>query len=99
MLRCSNIQARRQDDHKDVAFFASKGLFWSPKYGEINTKKSSISSMIYKPPDLRGVKCGFKMGDFRSSISKDEIEPAVFFNLLKKCSSILNMKRNSLLIS
>lgn len=54
MLRCSNIQARRQDDHKDVAFFASKGLFWSPKYGEINTKKSgSISSMIYKPPDLR----------------------------------------------
>ena len=40
MLRCSNTQARRQDDHKDVAYFASKGLFWSPKYGEINTKKS-----------------------------------------------------------
>jgi DNA topoisomerase-1 len=35
MLRCSDAQARRQDDHKDVAFFASRGVFWSPKYGEI----------------------------------------------------------------
>ena len=35
MLRCSDAQARRRDDHKDVAFFASRGVFWSPKYGEI----------------------------------------------------------------
>ncbi|MBV8884510.1 MAG: type I DNA topoisomerase [Chroococcidiopsidaceae cyanobacterium CP_BM_RX_35] len=35
MLRCSDAQARRQDDHKDVAFFAARGVFWSPKYGEV----------------------------------------------------------------
>jgi len=35
MLRCSDAQARRQEDHKDVAFFAARGVFWSPKYGEI----------------------------------------------------------------
>lgn len=38
MLRCSDPQARRHDDHKDVAFFASRGTFWSPKYGEIHMK-------------------------------------------------------------
>ncbi len=36
MLRCSDTQARRQDDHKDVAFFSSRGTFWSAKYGEMN---------------------------------------------------------------
>ncbi len=36
MLRCSDAAARRQDDHKNVAYFASKGVFWSPKYGEIS---------------------------------------------------------------
>ena len=35
MLRCSDVQARRQDDHKDAVYFVSKGVFWSPKYGEI----------------------------------------------------------------
>ena len=34
MLRCSDVQARRRDDHKDAVYFASKGVFWSPKYGE-----------------------------------------------------------------
>jgi DNA topoisomerase-1 len=36
MLRCSDAAARRRDDHKNVAYFASKGVFWSPKYGEIS---------------------------------------------------------------
>jgi DNA topoisomerase-1 len=40
MLRCSDAQARRRDDHKDVAYFASRGVFWSPKYGEIKPNKS-----------------------------------------------------------
>ncbi len=48
MLRCSDPLKRRQDDHKDVAYFASKGVFWSPTYGEIgkvsSTKTSSKSS-------------------------------------------------------
>lgn len=36
MLRCSDVQARRQDDHKGVAFFLTyKGVFWSSKYGEV----------------------------------------------------------------
>jgi ssDNA-binding Zn-finger/Zn-ribbon topoisomerase 1 len=39
MLRCSDTIARRQDDHKNVAYFASKGVFWSPTYGEINNNK------------------------------------------------------------
>ena len=37
MLRCSDAQARQRDDHKKVAYFASKGAFWSPTYGEINS--------------------------------------------------------------
>ena len=36
MLRCSDWVARRQEDHKKVAYFASKGVFWSPTYDEIN---------------------------------------------------------------
>lgn len=39
MLRCSDVQARRQDDHKDAVYFAFRGLFWSVKYGEINWQK------------------------------------------------------------
>ncbi len=35
MLRCSDTSVRRQADHKDVAYFAAKGVFWSPKNGEI----------------------------------------------------------------
>lgn len=35
MLRCSDSLKRRQDDHKQVAFFAARGTFWSPKYGEV----------------------------------------------------------------
>jgi DNA topoisomerase-1 len=35
MLRCSDASVRRKDDHKDVAFFASRGVFWSPKFGEV----------------------------------------------------------------
>ena len=48
MLRCSDAQARRRDDHKNVAYFASSGVFWSPTYGEIgkhgNSKKSTSAS-------------------------------------------------------
>lgn len=39
MLRCSDAVARRQDNHKGVAFFDSKGVFWSPNYGEITSNK------------------------------------------------------------
>lgn len=39
MLRCSDTIARRQDDHKNAAYFASKGVFWSPTYGEINNNQ------------------------------------------------------------
>ncbi len=38
MLRCSDVQARRRDDHKDAVYFASKGVFWSPKYGEVGRR-------------------------------------------------------------
>jgi hypothetical protein len=38
MLRCSDASVRRENDHKDVAFFASRGVFWSPKYGELGSK-------------------------------------------------------------
>lgn len=41
MLRCSDANARRQDNHKKVAFFAAKGGFWSPTYGEIDKQGSS----------------------------------------------------------
>lgn len=44
MLRCSDPSKRRQDDHKDVAYFASKGVFWSPTYGEIGQSGSSQKS-------------------------------------------------------
>ena len=40
MLRCSDVQARRRDDHKDAVYFASKGVFWSPKYGEAGSAKN-----------------------------------------------------------
>jgi DNA topoisomerase-1 len=41
MLRCSDASVRRKDDHKDVAFFASRGVFWSPKYGEVGNSYGS----------------------------------------------------------
>jgi len=44
MLRCSDPLKRRQDDHKDVAYFASKGIFWSPTYGEISQSDSAQKS-------------------------------------------------------
>jgi len=44
MLRCSDFQARRRDDHKSVAYFAAKGVFWSPTYGEIGKQSSSQKS-------------------------------------------------------
>lgn len=40
MLRCSDAVARQRYDHKSVAFFASKGVFWSPKFGEIGNYSS-----------------------------------------------------------
>lgn len=45
MLRCSDAQARRQDNHKGAVYFASKGVFWSPKYGEIDisTRRNYLS--------------------------------------------------------
>lgn len=39
MLRCSDASARKLNDHKNVAYFLSKGVFWSPEYGEISSKK------------------------------------------------------------
>lgn len=44
MLRCCDAQARRRDDHKNVAYFASKGVFWSPTYGEIGQESSPKKS-------------------------------------------------------
>lgn len=41
MLRCSDPKARQQHNHKGVAFFASKGTFWSPKFGEVGKPNSS----------------------------------------------------------
>jgi DNA topoisomerase-1 len=35
MLRCSDPLKRRQEDHQEVAFFASRGVFWSSKFGEV----------------------------------------------------------------
>lgn len=44
MLRCSDAIARQQDDHKNVAYFAAKGGFWSPTYGEIDKEGNSQKS-------------------------------------------------------
>jgi uncharacterized protein YbaR (Trm112 family) len=44
MLRCSDASARRQDDHKQVAYFAAKGGFWSPIYGEIAKHSTQATS-------------------------------------------------------
>lgn len=44
MLRCSDPLKRRQEDHKDVAFFLSRGVFWSPKFGEVGSKAKTSSN-------------------------------------------------------
>lgn len=49
MLRCSDPLKRRQDDHKDVAFFASRGVFWSPKFGELSDSNSSNKNVKTSP--------------------------------------------------
>lgn len=36
LLRCSDIQARQQANHKEAVFFPARGVFWSSKYGEID---------------------------------------------------------------
>jgi hypothetical protein len=46
MLRCSDAQARRRDDHKDAVYFASKGVFWSPKYGEVGSASQASLTKI-----------------------------------------------------
>lgn len=38
MLRCSDSQARSNKKHKNAVYFASKGRWWSPKYGELVSK-------------------------------------------------------------
>jgi DNA topoisomerase-1 len=38
MLRCSHPQSRQDKKHKDVAFFWSKNVWWSKKYGELKDK-------------------------------------------------------------
>ncbi|MBW4639397.1 MAG: type I DNA topoisomerase [Gloeocapsa sp. UFS-A4-WI-NPMV-4B04] len=43
MLRCSDASVRREVDHKDVAFFASRGVFWSPKYGEAGSQTKTAN--------------------------------------------------------
>ncbi len=35
MLVCSSGKARTDPKHKDVAYFESKNVFWSKKYGEL----------------------------------------------------------------
>lgn len=35
MLRCSDPEKRKNPKHKDVAFFLSKGVWWSKKYGQL----------------------------------------------------------------
>lgn len=38
MLRCSDPQARSNKKHKHAVYFASKGRWWSPKFGELESK-------------------------------------------------------------
>ncbi|ABW32582.1 type I DNA topoisomerase [Acaryochloris marina] len=38
MLRCSDPKARTNKKHKNAVYFASKGRWWSPKYGELETE-------------------------------------------------------------
>jgi len=52
MLRCSDAQGRQRDDHKKVVYFASKGVFWSPTYGEVGnsgTSTTASTSSLEKP--------------------------------------------------
>jgi DNA topoisomerase-1 len=35
MLRCSDPEKRKNPKHKGVAFFLSKGLWWSKEYGQL----------------------------------------------------------------
>lgn len=49
MLRCSDVQARRQDNHEGSAFFLTyKGVFWSSKHGEVG-KLGSVNKAVAKP--------------------------------------------------
>ena len=64
MLRCSQLG---NPDCKDVAYFQSRGVFWSPKYGELAgqikpqsqeikskpTTKASVSRVVSKSPKLK----------------------------------------------
>jgi DNA topoisomerase I len=38
MLRCSNPDSRNDSKHKDAAYFNTAKGWWSPKFGELNTK-------------------------------------------------------------
>jgi len=41
MLRCSDRQARQEDGHQNAVYFhTSKGSFWSPKFGNLQTDKT-----------------------------------------------------------
>jgi len=44
MLRCSDVQARRGDDHKDAVYFTSKGVFWSLSTERLASKVSSTKT-------------------------------------------------------
>jgi DNA topoisomerase I len=35
MLRCSDPEKRKNPKHKGVAFFQSKGVWWSKEYGQL----------------------------------------------------------------
>lgn len=48
MLRCSNVQARREANHKEAVFFPARGVFWSSKYGEI-ALAGSVNKAVTKP--------------------------------------------------
>ena len=41
MLRCSDPEKRKNTKHKSVAFFQSKGVWWSKEYGQLSPDSST----------------------------------------------------------
>jgi DNA topoisomerase-1 len=54
MMRCSDAKARSQKNHADAIYFlTSKGVFWCPKYGELNHPGETVSVPVQSKPRRR----------------------------------------------
>lgn len=56
MLRCSDVQARQQANHKEAVFFSARGVFWSSKYGEIVLAGNANVAVTKSPQSVQNNK-------------------------------------------